>query len=146
VDSIRLDAKDWASFSPSAESKVGTEWTVPEAIARRFTPALSPLTDPIFGPTPKDATVATITANVTRASDGVIVVKYAGRWETTHNRDGDPKFPISTSASGEGVGVFDAKTGKAQAVVWLLRGAYRTGGPTVKPRPTAAVIEWYAGP
>jgi hypothetical protein len=146
VDSIRLDAKDWASFAPPAESKVGTEWTVPEAVARRFTPALSPLTDPIFGPTPKDATTATVTATVTRMSDGVIVVKYAGQWETAHNRDGDPKFPIGTSASGEGVGVFDAKTGKAQAVVWLLRGAYRAGGPTVKPRPTAAVIEWYAGP
>lgn len=146
VDSIRLGAKEWAALAPPDGAKVGTEWTVSEAVARRFTPALSPFTDPIFGPTPADATTAKIAATVERVGDGVIVVRYAGRWETAHDRDGDAKVPIRTSASGEGVGVFDAKTGKAVAVAWVLSGAYRAGPPAEKPRPTAAVVEWSAGP
>ena len=112
MDSIRFDKDDWAAFAPPAGAKAGTDWTVPEAIARRFTPALSPMTDPIFGPTPKDATTATVTATMVRADAAVIVVRYAGKWETAHNRDGDPKFPIRTAATGTGIGVFDAKTGK----------------------------------
>jgi hypothetical protein len=145
VDSIRLEKDDWAAFAPPAGAKAGTQWAVPEAVARRFTPALSPMTDPIFGPTPKNATTATIAATVLRADAGEVVVQYAGKWETAHNRDGDPKFPIRTTASGTGVGVFEAKTGKAVAQAWVLTGTYQAGGQTDRPRPTAAVIEWYAG-
>jgi hypothetical protein len=146
VDSIRLDKDGWAAFAPPAGAKVGTEWAVPEAVARRFTPALSPLTDPIFGPTPKNATAATITGTVLRADAGAIVVQYVGKWETAHDRDGDPKYPIRTGAGGRGIGVFDAKTGSATALAWVLNGWYQSGGPTEKARPTAAVIEWRAGP
>ena len=146
VDSIRLGAKEWATLAPPEGAKSGTEWAVPEAVARRFTPALSPFTDPIFGPTQADATTAKITAIVERVSGAVVVVRYAGRWETAHDRDGDAKFPIRTSASGEGVGVFDVKTGKAVAVAWVLSGTYRAGPATEKPRSTAAVVEWSAGP
>jgi hypothetical protein len=144
VDSIRLDKEDWGAFAPPGGAKVGTEWTVSEEIARQFTPALSPMTDPIFGPRPKDATTATITATVLRADAGVMVVQYAGKWETAHNRDGDPKFPIRTTATGKAVGVFDAKTGKATALVWVLNGDYQAGALTEKPHPTAAVLEWFA--
>jgi hypothetical protein len=146
VDSIRLDSDAWAAFAPPAGAKAGTRWTLPEAVARRFTPALSPMTDPIFGPTPKDATAAGITATVLRAEAGTMVVQFTGKWETAHNRDGDPKYPIRTTATGNGIGTFDAKTGKATALVWVLNGSYRYGGPAEKARPTAAVVEWYAGP
>jgi hypothetical protein len=146
VDSIRLDKDDWATFALPAGAKVGTEWSVPEAVARRFTPALSMMTDPIFGPTPKDATTAKIAAKVVRADAAATVVRLSGQWETAHNRDGDPKFPIRTDATGDGVLVFDAKTGKAVAMAWLLRGGHRIGGPSERAHPTAAVIEWYAEP
>ncbi|QJX00192.1 hypothetical protein [Frigoriglobus tundricola] len=146
VDSVRLDKEDWATFAPPAGAKVGTDWTVPEAVARQFTPALSPLTDPIFGPRPAHATTARITASLARVGETVIVVRYAGRWATDHNRDGDGRFPIHTTATGEGVGVFDAKTGKPLSVMWVLNGTYRAGPATEKPRATGAVLEWVTGP
>jgi hypothetical protein len=146
IDSIHLDKKQWAALAPPENAKEGTEWEVPESVARRFTPALSPMTDPIFGPRPADATTATISARVARVGDGVIVIRYTGKWETAHDRDGDPKFPIRTWATGAGVGVFDAKTGKASALAWRLDGSYRAGGPNEKPRPTVAIIEWTAAP
>ena len=146
VDSIRLGAKEWTALAPPGGARVGTEWSVPEAIVRHFTPALSPMTDPIFGPKPGDVTVAKVTATVARAGDGVLVVRYAGTWESAHDRDGDPKYPIRTTATGEGVGVFDAKTGKAVAMAWVLSGTFRAGPATEKARPTGAVIEWLADP
>jgi hypothetical protein len=147
VDSVRLSAEQWAAFAPpEGGAKAGREWTVPEAAARRFAPALSPMTDPIFSPTPGDVTAAKITAKVERVAGGVAVVRYAGRWESAHDRDGDPKFPIRTTATGEGVGVFDTRTGKLTAVTWVLTGSYRNGPPGEKPRPTAAVVEWVAAP
>ncbi len=144
VDSIRLDKSAWEAFAPPAGAKVGTEWEVPEEVARRFTPALSPMTDPIFGPTPKDATQAAVTGSVVRIDANVIVVRYVGNWQTAHNRDSDPKYPIRTAARGNGVGVFEVKTGKPIAQVWLVGGAYQAGSTTEKPRQIAAVIEWYA--
>lgn len=144
VDSIRLDADQWAAFlPPEGKLKAGTEWTVPEAAARRFAPALSPMTDSIFSPKPDDVKTAKVTAKVERVADGIAVVRFAGKWESAHDRDGDPKFPIRAAATGEGVGVIDTKTGKMTALTWVLTGTYRTG---TQPRPTAAVVEWAAGP
>jgi hypothetical protein len=146
VDSIRLSREQWAGFvPPEGKATLGQEWTLPEAVARKFTPALSPMTDPIFSPTPDDATAAKITAKVERVAGGIAVIRFAGQWETAHNRDGDPKFPIRTSATADGVGVFDTKTGKMTATAWVLSGSFHNGAITEKPRPTAAIIEWTAG-
>lgn len=146
VDSLHLSEEQAAAFAPPKDSKVASEWTVKESVAQRFTPALSPMTDPIFSPTPIDATTAKITAKIERIADGATVVRFSGSWETAHNRDGDPKFPIRTTATGEGVGVFDARTGKMKEMIWVLTGTYRNGPATEKPRTTGAVLEWTAKP
>jgi UDP-galactopyranose mutase len=74
-----------------------------------------------------------------------VIVRYRGQWETAHNRDGDPKYPIRTTATGEGLGVFDQKSGKIKEMIWVLTGTYRYVS-SEKPRATAAVIEWRAQP
>ena len=145
VDSIRLNKEQWTAFDPPKEAKGGLEWKLPDEVAKQFTPALSPMTDPIYCPRCGDATTATITAKVERQADGIAVIRYTGKWETAHNRDGDLKLPIRTHASGEGVGVFDTRTGRMTEMVWLLKGTYRNSPPADKPRATAAVIEWAAG-
>jgi hypothetical protein len=146
VDSISLNGEQWAAFRPPEGGlTIGQKWTIPETVARQFAPALSPMTDPIFSPTAGDATKARVTAVVERVGDRVAVIRLTGLWESSHNRDGDPKFPIRTSATGDGVGVLEIATGKMTAVVWVLKGTFRNSPPD-KPRATAAVIEWYAGP
>lgn len=146
VDSIHLNAEQWAAFSPPEGGvMVGREWAIPEETARKFTPALSPMTDPIFSPTPADAKTAKLAAKIVRVEGGVAVIRYAGQWNTAHNRDGDPKYPIRTEATGEAVGVFDVEKKKLTALVWVLNGYYRNSPPGDRPRPTAAVIEWSTG-
>lgn len=138
VDSAYFDADQWKAYTPPAGAKVGDEWTVPVAAAERFAPAFSPLTDAIFSPRPADVTKAVVTAKLERPG----VVRYAGTWETLHYRDNDPKWPIRTTATGEGVGVIDVKTGKLTAVTWLIAGTFRNSPPGDQPRRTVAVVEW----
>jgi hypothetical protein len=147
VDSIHLSAQQWAAFSPPEGGvMVDRQWALPDEVARRFTPALSPLTDAILSPTPGDVKTVRMAAKIFRVEGGIAVIRYRGQWETAHNRDGDPKYPIRTNADGEGVGVFDVRKGKLTSLVWLLNGSYHNSPPGDKPRPTAAVIEWSAGP
>lgn len=146
VDSVHLNADQWAGFRPPpGEVKVGQTWTVPADAARRFAPAFSPLTDSIFSPKPEDVTAAAVAATVERVTDGTAVVRFAGSWATFHNRDGDPKYPIRTTSTGEGVGVYDTATGKPTAIAWLLAGTYQNGPPTTTAQRTVAVVEWAEG-
>jgi hypothetical protein len=136
VDSVRLTAAEWAAFAPPAGQ---SEWTIPVDAGKRFAPALSPLTDSIFVPRPADVTAATISARVAREGEGAWVIRYRGKWESKHNRDGNPKFPIRAMASGEGVGVYDPAAKRLRSLVWVLTGTYRNGSQAT---PTASVIEW----
>jgi hypothetical protein len=144
VDSIHLTGEQCQPLAPPKDAKPEAKWVIPESVARRFTPALSPMTDPIFSPSQGDATKARITATAERIADGFVIIRYAGQWETDHNRDGDPKYPIRTSATGEGVGVFDLGSGKFKEMIWVLTGTYRYG--PEKPRSIGSVIEWGSRP
>lgn len=138
-DSFVLTAAEWADFAPPAGKPT---WEVPAATAGKFAPVLSPLTDSIFVPRPKDMTTATVTAHVVRSDANLTVVKYAGNWASKHLRDGDAKFPITAAMTGDGVGVVDTKTGKMQSLLWVLAGTYQKG-PGAPATPTA-VVEWKA--
>ena len=136
VDSATLSKEEWTAFAPPKDKE---EWTLPESAAKKFAVALAPVTDSIFVPQARDVTTADLTAKILRTDDKVIVIRFAGKWESKHFRDGDPKFPITASATGIGIGVFDRKKKELQAVLFVLGGSYKNG--TVA-TPTAAVVEW----
>ena len=138
VDSATLTKEEWAAFAPPKDKE---EWTLPESAAKKFAVALAPVTDSIFVPQARDVTTADLTAKILRTDDEVIVVRFTGKWESKHFRDGDPKFPITASATGTGIGVFDRKKKELQSVLFVLGGSYKNG--TVA-TPTAAVVEWQA--
>ncbi|OWK37685.1 hypothetical protein [Fimbriiglobus ruber] len=138
VDSILLSKEEWTAFAPP-EGK--TAWALPEAVAKRFAPALAPVTDSIFVPRPTDVNYAIIKAASGLTADGVGVVRYAGAWSSLHNRDGDPNLPIRCDMTGEGFATYDAKTKQIRSFLWVLKGTYRNGA-NGTPIPTAAVVEW----
>jgi hypothetical protein len=138
VDSATLTKDEWAAFARPAGK---AEWTLPESALKKFAVALAPVTDSIYVPQAKDVTTATATAKVLREADGVKVIAVNGKWESKHFRDGNPKFPITATATGDGVMVYDTAKQQPTAVLVVLKGTY-TNGTTVTP--TAAVVEWQA--
>src|SRR5262249_58083088 len=106
VYSTNLSADDWSAFAPG-ELTVGKTWTIPATAVGKLVPVLSPMTDAIFTPQPKDATRAELTAKVERMEGGRALIRLSGRLESAHNRDGDPKFPIRASATLDGLAEYD---------------------------------------
>lgn len=140
VDSAHLKASDWAAFTPS-DLTVGKSWTISAEAVNKLVPVLSPMTDAIFTPQPKDATTAELKATVQKVENGKAQIKLTGKLESMHNRDGDPKFPIRASATLEGLLECDAKSKEPRALLLVSQGEYRR---STAPQATAGVIEWRA--
>jgi hypothetical protein len=138
VDSATLTKQEWAAFTPPEKE---TEWTLPDAAMKKLAVALAPVTDSIYVPRAKDVTAAEVTAKVVRTDGDLTVIKLTGKWESKHLRDGLEKFPITATATGTGVAVFDTKKKEVTSVLLVLTGTYKSGGVTT---PTAAVVEWQA--
>jgi len=136
VDSTTLTKDEWAAFAPPTGK---TEWTLPESATKKFSIALAPLTDSIYVPQAKDVVLAEGTAKVLREADGMIVIRLTGKWESKHSRDGNDKFLITASASGEGIALYDTSKKEFTRVQIVMTGAYKHGTTTT---PTAAVLEW----
>lgn len=144
VDSVVLSAAELAAFAPP-KAEVGAGWSIRPEVAKRFVPALSPITDSIYAPRPKDTKEARLTAEVESVSGGIARVKLTGHWETLHHRDGDPKFPLRMNADAEGVVLYDVAHQRPLAILMVLKGTYRNVPPwDNKPQPTAGVVEWVA--
>lgn len=136
VDSAILTKEEWAAFAPPGGK---TEWTLPEAAMKKFAVALAPVTDSIYVPMAKDVTRAEVSAKVFREENGVAVIRLTGKWESKHNRDGNAKFPIAASATGDGIAMYDTAKKEMAAVLFVLKGTYTNGAATTL---TAAVVEW----
>ena len=141
IDSVILSGKEWAAFAPP-KAEVGVEWEIPEAVARRFAPALSPITDSIYTPRPSDVKATVLKAWVDRVEGSQVRIRFAGEWASAHNRDNNPQLPIQTRATAEGVGLYDRDSRKMQALLFVFRGTYVNVPPWKKKDATAAVVEW----
>jgi hypothetical protein len=143
IDSVQLSKEEWAAFTPP-KAQAGAGWSIRPEVAKRFVPALSPITDSIYSPRPGDAKDARLTAEVEAVTGGVARVRLTGHWETEHFRDGDGKLPLRMSADAEGVALYDVGRKKMVALLLVLKGTYRNVPPYDKPQQTTGVIEWVA--
>jgi hypothetical protein len=140
VDSTLLTAADWSAFVPG-ELSAGATWTIAPQAVGKLVPVLSPMTDAIFTPQPKDATKAELTAKVERITGGRALIRLTGQLESQHNRDGDPKLPIRASAAIEGLAECDVTSKELKALLLVTHGEYHR---SAAPQATAGVIEWRA--
>src|SRR5262249_33420266 len=53
VYSVNVTQEDWAAFKPP-KNEVGSQWALPDSVARIFAPVLSPYADTRFRPKPGD--------------------------------------------------------------------------------------------
>jgi hypothetical protein len=139
IDTLLLTAGEWTAFAPP-RAAVGTEWTIPEAIARKFTRVLSPSSDQSTMPRPEEATVAQLKAVVESVAAGQARIRLAGRWAMRHLYDGKPSYGWATA---EGMALYDVRRKTLRSLLMTFSGAYRMVPPWDKEdRPTGAVVEW----
>jgi hypothetical protein len=145
IDTLTLDKSEWAGFLPPKPAK-GTEWTVPDAVARKLVRLLSPNSDQSTMPRPEEATVATLKGLV-EANDGKeLRIRWTGKIEARHLIEGDAARVSLAAATIEGVARADAEARSLQIVLLVARGTYRHSKPYDQPRQIGAVAEWQALP
>ena len=141
IDSLPLTAREWASLVPP-KTKVGTTWSVPEAVARQFCRVLIPSSDQSSMPRPNDAKLARLTGNVESVEHGLARIHLSGAWEAVHLQEGDAKRPLRGTATAEGVAVYDLKQQAIESVLLVFTGSY--GRPNDEGVCAAgAVVEWH---
>jgi hypothetical protein len=140
VDSLVLSASQWAVLSPP-DFAVGTEWTLPDAVARRFCRVLSPASDQSTMPRPNEVASVEIKGKVIEVHDGMAQLEFSGQMMAEHHYLGK----ISPAeARFTGTGSCDVASGHPRSLLWVFDGIYRNFPPYDQPRKTAAVVEWHA--
>src|SRR4029077_16221207 len=104
--------------------KVGTTWSVPEAVARQFCRVLIPSSDQSWMPRPNDAKLARLTGTVESVEDGLGRIHLTGAWEATHLQEGDERRPLRGTATAGGVARYDPKQQAIQAGLPVFSGSY----------------------
>lgn len=138
IDSVVLTPSEWASMAPP-QTRVGEEWTVPEAVACKFSRALSPSSDQSTMPRPAECTAAELRARIEGVDGDRVTVRLAGRWEAKHVYLDKPSYAW---ANATGTLVCD-QNGRPRSLTMLFSGAYRMAPPyDNEDRPIGAVVEW----
>ena len=109
IDSLSLQAEEWAVLAP-AKAEAGATWSVPTAVARKFTRLLSTSSDQSGMPQPEDAKVAELKAAVESIDGGTARIRFTGRWEMMHLVEGDAQRPTYGAATADGVALYDVRT------------------------------------
>jgi hypothetical protein len=139
-DSLTLDAKEWALLFP-ARTAVGEKWAMPDALARKFSRIVSPVSDPEFLPRPEQTKAAALEAEVVSIAGGAAAIRLTGTWDTDCTTSTGK--PLRMSASGEGLAVFDLQQKTMRSFLLVTTGIFRDA-PSSNPRETGAVVEWTA--
>ncbi|MFO0880906.1 MAG: hypothetical protein U0840_26555 [Gemmataceae bacterium] len=146
-DSIVLTTDEWKKLGP-ADTRSGTAWEVPEAVARKFYPVLS-ASDTVFRD-PKEITSVRLAGQVETVEGGVAYLVYTGAISGTHigtrNEGKEGKPCISAVKLLGGVGTLDVKSGKMLSLTLVFDGSYRNYPPYDHPARFGAVVEWTQEP
>ena len=139
IDSLKFRAGDWGAFMPPAAT-AGTDWTLPEAVARQLCRGLSPSSDQSTMPRPGEVTAVRLTGRVVEVREGIARLRYRGEIAARHLYEGKASHG---QAQVIGVGAYDVKARRMQSLLLLFEGTHRSAPPYDKAtRATGAVVEW----
>jgi hypothetical protein len=139
IDSIVLTADDWKTLAP-AKAEAKHEWTVPEAVGRKFGRLLGP-GDENSMPRPNEVKSARITGTVKSVENGVAYLTYEGQMAGSHNTQSNRGL-CHGEGKLTGVGRFDVKTGRMLSLTLVLDGVFRNVVPYDQPMKYSGVAEW----
>ena len=122
------------------EAKAGTEWALPEAVARQLCRGLSPSSDQSTMPRPGEVTAVRLSGRVVEVKEGIARLRYRGEIAARHTYEGKASHG---QARVIGSGSYDVKARRMRSLLLLLEGTYRSPPPYDRAaRETGAVLEW----
>ncbi len=141
IDSLPLTAKELAELAPP-KTDAGTEWKIPEPLARKFGRVLGP-GDEDSMPRPQEVTAMKLAGKVRAVEEGVAHLVYEGTLSGSHLTQAKKRTYGDVKLTG--AGRYDVKTGRILSFVWVFDGIYKAPPPYDAPRPYSAVLEWNDG-
>jgi hypothetical protein len=139
IDSLTLPAGQWRAFMPPAAT-AGTDWAVPDAVARQLCRGLSPSSDQSTMPRPGEVTAVRLSGRVVEVKEGIARLRYSGEIAARHTYEGKASHG---QAQVIGSGSYDVKARRMQSLRLLFEGTYRSPSPYDRAaRETGAVVEW----
>jgi hypothetical protein len=141
VDSIILTAADLQALAPGPR-RIDTRYPIAEEVARKFSRALSPISDLSTVPRPEDLTEVEMTGEVIARAGKAATVRLTGRLKGTRLSEGDASRRVHGRATLEGLAEFD-EWGQLSRLLLLFEGAFQWPPPYHDPAiPTGALVEW----
>jgi hypothetical protein len=146
LDSVTLPAAEWSALAP-VEARAGSEWSIPEAVGRRFFPILDPGAR-VFDD-PKEVLDVRLAGRVISVQDGIASVVYSGRIMGVHKgtpseaRVGMEYFSVMKMIGG--VGSYDIRARQMLSLTWVWEGRHADFyHPPYRGQPGrfGAVVEW----
>ena len=139
--SVVLSRDAWEAFR-RPKPVVGERWSLPESVARRFAPVLSPYADTRFRPLPEQLKSAQLTATVESISDGQASVRLMGEWHADWTHDNNEHSLADVNA--DGFLFLDARTGTPERLLMIFDGTYSYANPSRKHQrePVGTVVRW----
>jgi hypothetical protein len=138
IDSLTLSAKEFATLAPP-KVEAGTQYTIPEALTRRFSRVLGP-GDEDSMPRPNEVTAMQLSGKVHGVKDGIAYLVYEGTMSGSHLTHTKKRTHGSVKLTG--VGRYDVKAGRLLSLLWVCDGLYRAAPPYDEQRTYSAVVEW----
>jgi hypothetical protein len=145
-DTLPLKKDEWSAFAPP-KLVAGTEWVIPEDVARKL---VRPFCLNTLGgdmPGPEDAKVAKLTAKVESIKDGRARMRLTGTFEAVKLFK-EQNLSFRSTATAAGVAEYDVDNNAMLSFLIVFEGEYQQGAQpeTQKGRPFGAVAEWQRKP
>lgn len=140
IDSLVLTAGEFRELGP-VKAEAGAEWSLPEAVGRRFHRVLGPGDEDTM-PLLHEVRAVSLVGRVKSVDGGLAYLAYEGAIAGAHETQSN-KGKCHGEARLAGVGVYDVQAKRLRSLVWVFDGTFRAPPPYDKEaRPYSGVVEW----
>jgi hypothetical protein len=142
-DTLPLKKEEWAALTPP-KPVAGTEWVIPEAVARKMVRPLciNTLGSSTSMPGPEDAKLAQLTAKVEAVEDGKARIRFIGTLEAIKLFKDEPNLSYRGAATATGIAVYDIKLETMTSLLLYFQGTSQPWPMPTGQLSLGAVIEW----
>lgn len=144
LDQLTLTGKEFATLAPPS-NREGTSWLISNLVAKKLCRCLSPSSDLVNMPLPKEVTDVRLAAKVIEVNGDTVIVSYEGKISATHEHPFEKGKASRGQANIVGFGRYDARTRTMSSVVFVLEGTFRNFQPYDRDIHTVfSGLEWQA--